>query len=85
MEAVTQSRQEAPSDGGAGKGYHWFILHLAIVFLIIISSYYFFFEGFILFIVERDGKEGMGERGEDMQQRTTDRNRTWVAAVRTGT
>jgi hypothetical protein len=42
------------------------------------------FEGFILFIVKGDRQEGMGEKGEDMQQKTNSRNVTPVAAVRTG-
>ena len=37
----------------------------------------------VCFNVEQDIQEGMGDRGEDMQQRTTGRNRTWVAAIRT--
>ena len=36
----------------------------------------------VCFIIECDTQEGMGDRGEDMRQRTAGRNRTRVAAVR---
>ena len=33
-------------------------------------------------MIEGDRQEGMGDRGEDMQQRTTGRNQTRVAVIR---
>ena len=42
----------------------------------------FFLRFIFAFIKERDRVECMGDRGEDMQQITTGRIRTWVAAFR---
>ena len=43
----------------------------------------YFKDLFSIFIIECDREEGMGDRGEDMQQMTTGRLQTRVTAVRT--